>query len=376
MWLLKHLTRLLLSGEGQAGVEEHQPQDPSSAGRAGVMVVVANHMTRVVEPGATQEFCDRNDFALWRNPMKSGNCIHANGAWRIGVEEHQTDEPSSLLGQLGGTTPSQDCSLVCDPFEWTTTHPIPQSSVTFHFARAGFEAPGTLSWQHNASSEARENPVVQSNIRSSEGPGAVSGGPWCWCCLDSSPNWAGDHNTVAFVPCDPLKTSPTTPVHGPCLPMWPSHRPLWPSSRSMPPGCSVRWKVQLPESAERQVAESAQMFLCGTWTSPQQHWRSQIGGRGGRSPIAWRCPAHTGERYGDGGARRCLCTRRRGTLGCQEVQGTKLPRVPWSEVQGAVGRSCSGGWRQVFHVRQAWWMRWCGLFGCAGTSAMQALLRR
>ena len=38
------------------------------------------------------------------------------------------------------------------------------------------------------------------------------------------------------------------------------------------PGCSVaevlRWKVQLPESAERQVAESAQMFLCGNMDLP------------------------------------------------------------------------------------------------------------
>ena len=56
------------------------------------------------------------------------------------------------------------------------------------------------------------------------------------------------------------------------------------------PGCSVaevlRWKVQLPESAERQVAESAQMF-----SHSNTGGRSQIGGRGRRSPTALRCTA-------------------------------------------------------------------------------------
>ena len=109
-------------------------------------------MTRVVEPGATQEFCDKKDVDVWQclfwimqiptlQPATvKGKFIHANGAWWTRVEERQTDEPSSLSGQLGGlfadgpTTPSQDCSFVCGEFEWTTTHPIPQaaSEATFH----------------------------------------------------------------------------------------------------------------------------------------------------------------------------------------------------------------------------------------------------
>ena len=121
-------------------------------------------------------------------PDGQGNCIHANGAWRFGVEERQTDESSSLLGQLGGlfahgpTAPSQDCSFVCGPFEWTSTHPVPQSSVGDHISLCGCRFRGTdfgrfgtwcstrarepekiepgavrRRWQHNASSEVEKH---------------------------------------------------------------------------------------------------------------------------------------------------------------------------------------------------------------------------
>ena len=106
--------------------------------------------------------------------MTSGK--HANGAWWIGVEERQTDEPSSLLGQLGGlfahgpTTPSQDCSIVCGRphftlragFEAPTWHALARG------ARPGPREPEEIEpgavrrgWQHNASSEVEKHARIQ-----------------------------------------------------------------------------------------------------------------------------------------------------------------------------------------------------------------------
>ena len=121
---------------------------------------------------------------------------------------------------------------------------------------------------------------VGAQVRSQGGPGANAA---------LTPNWAGD--IVTFVPCDPpLKISPTTPFTGRVSDVAISSTPMAIIAQHVPtPGCSVaevlRGKAQLPESAERQVAESAQMFLCGTWTSPQQH--SGSGHHPGEC-FAWR----------------------------------------------------------------------------------------
>ena len=114
-------------------------------------------VTRVVEPGATHDFCDRNDVALWQclswimlipttqTRRRQGNCIHANFVWRIGVQERQTDEPISLWTSWADCLPNpRIAALFVAHLSGQPHTPFLRaaSEATFHFARDPF---GTLS---------------------------------------------------------------------------------------------------------------------------------------------------------------------------------------------------------------------------------------
>ena len=121
----------------------------------------ANYMTRVVEPGATHDFCDRNDVVLWQClsqimqiPTTQPDDVRETASMPmvlggLGLRSARRTSQAAYLGQLGGlfahgpTTPSQDCSFVCGPFEWTTTYPIPQSSVGGHIPPSACRFRGT-----------------------------------------------------------------------------------------------------------------------------------------------------------------------------------------------------------------------------------------
>ena len=152
------------------------------------------------------------------------------------------------------------------------------------------------------------------------------------------------------------------------------------------PGCWVaevlRWKVPLPESAERQVAESAQMFLCGTWTSLED---ARIHG-GAQLAVDTTLVSAL---HGDGRPRRGA-SERDGVALLAEFLGVRCRArlvVLAVEVGGRFSRETSGFISEVARARarsktalmrkraeQAWRMRWCGLFGCAAAKAFAASL--
>ena len=57
-------------------------------------------MTRVVEPGTTRDFTERNDEALWQCLCQTHSQL-ANGVRRVGFAEHDKSSTSCLLVQLG-----------------------------------------------------------------------------------------------------------------------------------------------------------------------------------------------------------------------------------------------------------------------------------
>ena len=203
----------------------------------------ANYMTRVVEPGATQEFCDRNDGALWQ-------CL--SRIMQIPATQpddvRETASMPMVLGGLGLRS-ARRTSQAAYWASWADCLPMVQqrhpwiaalfvanlsgqphtpflraaSEATFHLARAGFEAPtwhalargarpgprepeeiepGAVrrGWQHNASSEvekhariqlfSRVSDQVRALVRSQGGPGAgaaLTGGPGAGAALTALP---------------------------------------------------------------------------------------------------------------------------------------------------------------------------------------------
>ena len=188
------------------------------------------------------------------------------------------------------------------------------AEVPIHLARAGFVAPTwdalvleearpppqepehvepggvRRGWQHSAASEVEnmcERRVVHARNRPSEGSRAVSGRPRRWSCSDSRPHRAGNHDPVALVSGHPPpQTPPTTPLHGPCLPMWPSLPRFWPPSRSMCP----YWGAWTPRC---RIGECrCKNLQRGRGPSAHQHLRPGLGHShsnvGGQPPIGGR----------------------------------------------------------------------------------------
>ena len=110
-------------------------------------------------------FCIKKDFGV---PKKSlWSFVSQKKDFCTSQKSHPVEERQ--LGQLGGlfadgpTTPSQDCSLVCGPLEWTTTHPFFRAALeaTLHLAGAGFEAPTWDALARGARSGHREPEEIE-----------------------------------------------------------------------------------------------------------------------------------------------------------------------------------------------------------------------
>ena len=189
--------------------------------------------------------------------------------------------------------------------------------------------------------KSRSTRVVQSS----------SGGPWCWCCPDSSPNWGRDHQTVALFPCDPPPwTSPTTLFAGRvCL----CGRLIDPSGHHHA-ACArtgvLRRRGFALESATARIS----------WTSPQRHWDARR-----LEVVVDSLPLFVGVALVPGSARNTVT---QSSLGRVVVFAMEVGRIS-RETSGFITELARARARSeiVFmrkRAEQAWRMRWCGLFGC------------
>ena len=314
--------------EGEFGIQKCQPrfldripllQDVQASWLLLVHCAAArvNYMTRVVEPGATQEFSTRNDAALW-------NCLCQIMQIPTQLDDHAHEARWIGISEAAGWASWADClpmiqqrhprivalfvaQLSGQPH---TTFFRAASEAPIHLARAGFVAPTwdalaldarppprepenvepggvRRGWQHSAASKVekcardewfmRATDQVRALVRSQGGPGAGA----------ALTHRAGNHDPVAPVSGHPPpQTPPTTPLHGPCLPMWPSLRRFWPPSRSMCP----YWGAWTPRF---RIGECrCKNLQRGRGPSVHQHIRPGLGHShsnvGGQPPIGGR----------------------------------------------------------------------------------------
>ena len=263
----------------------------------------ANYMTRVVEPGATLDFSERNDEALWQclcqimrisptRPKTSDSqpvCPWFSEGWVCGAQHefaklltgpawadclpmvHQRHPlvAATMVAQLSGNPETRHLSAVRE--------------AKHELAVAGFESPswqaivcgarparrepedhepGTVrrGWQHVAASVVEERAREAMFTRVSDQVKAIirsQGGPGAGALLHSNANLQGnDHPFPPVSSSLASQTSSAASPRGSCMPMWPSPRLLWPPSCCMSSCWGSRRGFSLESAAARICREA------------------------------------------------------------------------------------------------------------------------